>query len=176
MKFNKKSFIVGLSFALVGVLTVGCSSGTTETNGSEDVVQNSTVVADDMGLDDEMMGEDDMNSMDSPEEEIVGADPSSWAPVVLTSQLSGQSIDMRPGQSGIFVELPDDSADTNIVVESSDPVAVKPVQREDQGSYQTQPGITAQKVGKSTISVLDGFPADGEAELLYEFTVNVITE
>ena len=175
MKFKKKGLLVGLSFTLVGLLTVGCSSDT-DTNGSEEVTQNSTVVADDMGLEDETSGDSEMNSTPSPAEEIVGADPSTWAPVVLTSQLSGQSIDMRPGQSGIFVELPEDSADTNIVVESSEPIVVKPVQREDQGTYQTQPGITAQKVGKSTISVLNGFPADGEAELLYEFTVNVITE
>lgn len=103
--------------------------------------------------------------------EIDGGDPSTWAPVEITTADNGKTLLMVPNQRAIFTDLPADDANNAITLETSDPIAVEVIQREETENTVSIPGLIAVSAGESTITVFDGFPADGDAEVV--MTVNI---
>jgi hypothetical protein len=103
--------------------------------------------------------------------EIAGGDPSTWAPIEISTADNGKNLLMVPNQRAIFTDLPADDANNAITLETSDPVAVEVIQREETEDSVSVPGLIAVSAGEATITVFDGFPADGDAEVV--MTVNI---
>lgn len=103
--------------------------------------------------------------------EIDGGDPSTWAPIEISTADNGKTLLMVPNQRAIFTDLPADDANNAITLETSDPVAVEVIQREETEDTVSVPGLIAVSAGEATITVFDGFPADGDAEVV--MTVNI---
>jgi hypothetical protein len=103
--------------------------------------------------------------------EIDGGDPSTWAPIEISTADNGKTLLMVPNQRAIFTDLPADDASNAITLETSDPVAVEVIQREETEDTVSVPGLIAVSAGEATITVFDGFPADGDAEVV--MTVNI---
>jgi hypothetical protein len=103
-------------------------------------------------------------------EMLVGGDPGTWSPVMVTDMDNNKTFDLVVGQVGLFAGLPADDSANNIVVESDNTMVVEPIQRTNaDGSA----GFIAKSVGSATITVMDGFPADGEAQTVQVIKVNV---
>lgn len=105
--------------------------------------------------------------------EMAGDDASTWAPIEITMDMNGQTIEMVPNQRAIFTDLPPDDAENSIVLESLNPEAVEVVQREGGEGDTSNPGLIAVTPGDSQVIVYDGFPADGPAEAVMEINVTV---
>lgn len=103
--------------------------------------------------------------------EIDGGDPSSWAPIEITTSDNGKTLLMVPNQRAIFTDLPADDANNAITLETDNPEAVEVIQREETEDTVSVPGLIAVTAGEATITVFDGYPADGDAEVV--MTVNI---
>ena len=95
----------------------------------------------------------------------MGEDPATWSPLELTA-LGDTAVSMTPGQLGVFYTLP---LGENISLETSDPSVVNVTQP----SEMENAGVTAVAPGTATVTVVDGFPADGEFTVLGTVTVTV---
>lgn len=104
---------------------------------------------------------------------LAGGDPSTWAPVDLTQADNGSTLDWQVGQSAILTDLPADDATNNITVMSTNPTVVEPMQGDGKT---TNPGFTALAPGYAKIIVWDGYPADGDAQPIEQFTVQVTND
>lgn len=105
------------------------------------------------------------------EEQMAGDDPATWSPVNITMADNGSTLLLVPNQRAIFTDLPADDATNTITLETSDPVVVEVVQREETEDSASVPGLIAVSAGEATITVFDGYPADGDAEVV--MTVNI---
>lgn len=103
--------------------------------------------------------------------EIDGGDPSSWAPIEITTSDNGKTLLMVPNQRAMFTDLPADDANNAITLETDNPEAVEVIQREETEDTVSVPGLIAVTAGEATITVFDGYPADGDAEVV--MTVNI---
>jgi len=121
-------------------------------------------------------GSDAGSSDAGSDQSMVGDDPATWAPLEITMDMNGQTIEMVPNQRAIFTDLPPDDAENNIVVESLNPEAVESVQREGGEGDMSNPGLIAVSPGDSQILVLNGFPADGPSEEVMQLNVTVTEE
>jgi hypothetical protein len=106
-------------------------------------------------------------------DEIVGGDPSTWAPIEISTADNGKTLLMVPNQRAIFTDLPADDANNSITLETSDPVAVEVIQREETEDTVSVPGLIAVSAGEATVTVFDGFPADGDAEVVMKVNITV---
>ncbi len=104
---------------------------------------------------------------------LVGGDPSTWAPTELTQADNGTTVEWVVGQAAILTDLPATDANNNITVMSSNPTIVEPVQGD---GTTTNPGFRAIAPGYARIIVWDGFPADGPADPIEQFTVQVTSD
>ena len=104
--------------------------------------------------------------------EIDGGDPSSWAPIEITTSDNGKTLLMVPNQRAIFTDLPADDANNAITLETDNPEAVEVIQREETEDTVSVPGLIAVTAGEATITVFDGYPADGDAEVV--MTINIM--
>jgi hypothetical protein len=99
----------------------------------------------------------------APTDGMVGGDPATWAPVEVTAEMNGQTIDLVNGQAANFVGLPE-SDKGYFVVSSNDSVATAHSSMNDK----TVPGFHGVGVGEATIVLYDGDPesAEGAAAIL----------
>lgn len=101
--------------------------------------------------------------------EMVGGDPSTWAPVTVTQAQNGATFLVVPKQAGNFVDLPESK--TGYFVTSSDEAAVTAV---SSTGPETVPGFQAVAVGTSTVTVWDKDPAEDDTALpILEVTIQV---
>lgn len=166
-KKTRSIIAVGALAAALGLSA--CSSDTSDTVVETPAAQATTPAPDASAMPDATASATAVpsESMDGGDGTMVGEDPGTWAPIVITEELNEQTVQMVPGQVGIIPVL-SSSPEGSIIVETSDPEIVEVMQAEDTGDMQTQPGITAKKVGAATVTVLDG-----EAPL-FTFTVDIV--
>lgn len=108
--------------------------------------------------------------------EIVGDDPATWSPINITMADNGQTLLMVPNQRAIFTDLPADDANNAITLETDNPEAVEVVQREETEDSVSVPGLIAVSAGDATVTVFDGYPADGDAEVVMTINITVADE
>jgi hypothetical protein len=133
----------------------GCSTGTTTGNpGENPEVTSPTEVP--------------------PTDILVGDDPGTWTPVILTVADNGATVTVIPGQN-IILTLPGDDASNEYVIESDNPEVASPTQREENADYTTNPSVKALTPGEATVVVWDRTAATtGNAlEPVMTFTVDV---
>jgi hypothetical protein len=103
---------------------------------------------------------------------IVGDNPATWSPVLLTPDENNLTVNVVPGQAIVFDRFPM-GPDTVINVMSDNPDVVLPTQGEVTDTMTTNPGALAISPGTAQLVVWDGFPADGAAEPIAQYTVKV---
>jgi len=103
--------------------------------------------------------------------EMVGENPSTWAPIEVTQSANGTTIDMVVDQAAIVTDIPE-----GVTVESSDPAVVEASQARTDGDAVYVAGLTAKAPGTATITVLYADqPADegGASNVVMQLEVNV---
>ena len=113
---------------------------------------------------------------ETTEAAIVGDDPATWSPINITMADNGQTLLMVPNQRAIFTDLPADDANNAITLETDNPEAVEVVQREETEDTVSVPGLIAVSAGDATVTVYDGYPADGDAEVVMAIDITVSDE
>lgn len=87
------------------------------------------------------------------EEPIVGGNPGTWAPVEVSADMNGKTIELVPEQTANFVGFP--KAANGSYVVSSDEMVVAGSNALDET---TVPGFRAVGVGSATVTLWDGDP------------------
>lgn len=87
------------------------------------------------------------------ESPMVGGDPGTWAPVEVTAEMNGKTLEMVPNQAANFVGFP--ASDKGYYVTSSDDSVVKGSNSLD---ATTVPGFQALAAGSATVTLWDGDP------------------
>lgn len=113
---------------------------------------------------------------EASETAMVGDDPATWSPINITMADNGQTLLMVPNQRAIFTDLPADDANNAITLETDNPEAVEVVQREETEDTVSVPGLIAVSAGDATVTVFDGYPADGDAEVVMTINISVSGE
>jgi len=105
------------------------------------------------------------------ESPMVGGNPGTWAPVEITAEMNGKSIDLVPGQAANFVGFP--ASAKGYYVTSTDEAVVKGSNSLDDT---TVPGFQAVAAGKATVTLWDGDPEAADAAAKGQPVLEVMVE
>ena len=109
-------------------------------------------------------------TLSGPSGGMAGGDPATWAPVEVTPGMNGQTVQVKPGQTGLFQGL--ESAGL-VFVQSTDLTVVMPLQPAGDGTVQKAAGFQAITVGTATVTVTAANIIAGEADPLVTIEVEV---
>jgi hypothetical protein len=102
---------------------------------------------------------------------LIGGDPGTWSPIMVTQADNGKTFDLVIGQVGIFNEVPDSNTPDNYYIVSSDVNVVEGMQRM---RADDMVGFVAVGEGQAKVTVYNGFIGDDKSDVvLKEITVNV---
>ena len=109
----------------------------------------------------------------APSPSLVGGDPSTWAPVNITQADNGTKIKLVVGQNAIFTDLPQNDANTTVIVRAKPKGIVRVVQQTNENGVATNAGFQAIATGKTIVTVYDGKPKNKNTKVIMKFTVRV---
>lgn len=107
-----------------------------------------------------------INVTEGGDEAMVGGDPGTWAPIELTTDMNGKTIELVSGQAATWPNLPGDL--TSYRVETTDDKVAMPMQPANVNGSATVPGVVGGAQGTATVTLVDG-----ESNKVTEFTVSV---
>lgn len=168
-------FLVSDDPMVVEVTQAGVMDGVTEVAGAQAIASGSTTVAiwsGDPAVENAIPLATVTVMAGSSADMMVGDNPATWSPVLLTPDENNMTVSVVPGQAIVFDNFPM-GPDTVINVMSDNPDVVLPSQGEVTDTMTTNPGALAISPGTAQLVVWDGFPADGSAEPIAQYTVNV---
>lgn len=147
-----------IAVVAAGALLAGCSSDTESTDAAATAAATAATTD---------------AASPAASEQMVGGDPSSWAPVEVTMDMNGQVIDLYVGQAVNFVDVPELP---NLNILNSNAASIETFLPTDDGTMQTIAGAQAVGVGASHVIIGDGFPADGPFEPVAQFIFQVFEQ
>lgn len=109
----------------------------------------------------------------APSPSLLGGDPSTWAPVNITQADNGTKIKLVVGQNAIFTDLPQNDANTTVIVRAKPKGVVRVVQQTNENGVATNAGFQAIATGKTIVTVWDGKPKNKNSKVIMKFTVRV---
>lgn len=109
----------------------------------------------------------------APSPSLVGGDPSTWAPVNITQADNGTKVKLVVGQNAIFTDLPQNDANTTVIVRAKPKGVVRVTQQTNDNGTATNAGFQAIATGKTIVTVYDGKPKDKNTKVIMKITVRV---
>lgn len=153
----RRSVIALASITLVSAPVLAACSGSSDAQSSSSMAASS------------MAASMTPSVVASPSESLIGADPSTWAPVEITQAMNGDKLALVVGQVANFTDLPPEDANNMIVLRAK----TKGVVDISQATKTSTAGFSAVAPGKTRVRVWDGKPKNNKSQVIMYVVVTV---